>query len=132
MYERPLERPPHWRRPNALHLWRPWHVDSRTECHEGPHGTQRSRLIYLGQRVLGPRSPLLVLGLHSWTHPVRNAWVEWTWYPGEGRRWAPSLTPRVGWTHGPVRPFITLRFTPGLCHELRLGIRLGRQDEPWG
>jgi hypothetical protein len=39
---------------------------------------QRSSLIYLGRRGLGQRSPLLVLGLHSWSHLSRGGWVECT------------------------------------------------------
>ena len=55
--------------------------------------------------------------------------VECTWYPGGRRLWAPPVAPRLKWRHGPVRPFIALRFTPGGSHELRLGFTTARHDE---
>lgn len=133
LYERPAVRAPRWRYPNRPHLWRPWHVHRHTERSSySEDGTQRSSLIYVGCRGLGQRSPLLVLGMHSWSRQSRGAIVECTWYPGAARRWAPSVAPRLKWHHGPIRPFISLRFTPGVSHELRLGITTGRHDELWG
>lgn len=133
LYERPLKRPPRWRHPNRPHLWRPWYAHRHTERRSrGPDGSQRSSLVYLGRRGLGQQSPLLVLGLHSWSRRSRGAMVECTWYPSGHRPWAPSLAPKLKWHHGPIPPFIALRFTPGVSHELRLGIATGRHDELWG
>lgn len=133
LYERPIVRPPRWRHPNRPHLWRPWHIYRHTERNSHrPDGAQRSSLLYLGRRGLGQRSPLLVLGLHSWSRRSRGVMIECTWYPGARRLWAPSVAPRLKWRRGPVRPFIALRFTPGVSHGLRLGITTGRHDELWG
>jgi hypothetical protein len=133
LYERPTVRPPRWRHPNRPHLWRPWQVHRHTErSSHRPDGAQRSSLLYLGRRGLGQRSSLLVLGLHSWSRQSRGVMVECTWYPGGRRLWAPSIAPRLRWRHGRIRPFLSARFTPGVSHELRLGIATGRHDDLWG
>ena len=101
LYERPAVRAPRWRYPNRPHLWRPWHVHRHTERSSySEDGTQRSSLIYVGRRGLGQRSPLLVLGLHTWSRQSRGAIVECTWYPGAApamgavRRTETEMAPR--------------------------------------
>lgn len=132
LYEGPRPRPPRWRRPNAPRLWRFWHIETHTERSPDQWGERRSTLPYLGRRGHAQRSPLLVLGIHRWSHAARGGWVEWTWYPGGHRRWAPSLAPRLKWHPGRLRPFISVRLTPGVCHELHLGIVIGPTDPTWG
>ena len=133
LYRRPRPRPPRWRRPNRPRLWRFWHIDTRTQRSRDDWGRRRSTLLYLGRRGSPHRSPLLVLGVHRWTHVARGGWVEWTWYPSGHRLWAPSLAPRLKLHRGRVRPFLSVRLTPGVCHELHLGVTIGPTDPIlWG
>lgn len=122
LYQRPPVRQPRWRRPDPPRLWRFWHLDTHHEHIRDSLGERASRLVYAGRRGHDHRSPLLVLGLHRWSHDERSAWVEWTWYPSGRRGWAPSLASRAKWHRGAIRPFVSLRLTPGIAHEIRIGI----------
>lgn len=122
LHRRPPASRPRWRRPDPPRLWRFWSLDSHHEHTRNSLGERSSRLIYVGRRGHARRSPLLVLGVHGWEHDGRSRWVEWTWYPSGRRGWAPSFATRANWHWGPMRPFISLRFTPGIAHEVRIGI----------
>jgi hypothetical protein len=132
VYERPYERPPQWRRPSRPRLWRIWCVHLSNERISGKLGERRSHRVYIGRRGLGHRSPLLVVGGHSWAHQARGGWIEVTWYPGAHRAWAPSVSRRLKWHGRRVRPFANLRFTPGVSHELQVGVVVGPEDPLWG
>jgi hypothetical protein len=133
VYARLPVRQPRFRRPGRLRLWRFWLLERHIERSRDALGDHRSALLYVGRRGAGASgSPLLVLGLHSWSHHVHDAMLEYTWYPAGGQRWAPRVALRLKWRHGRVRPFIALRIVPGLCTELRVGIALGPKDTLWG
>jgi hypothetical protein len=132
VYVRPRPQPRRWRRPARPRMWRVWHVDVRREESRDPDGVQTSRLLRIGHHDRIQRSPLFVLGLHTWSREARGAWLEWTWYPSGHRSWAPPISGRAKWHARRVRPYVGIRVAPGLAHEIRLGVSIGPVDLVWG
>lgn len=128
LYVRLRPRPPRWHWPTRPRLWRFWRLSAQTELSRNPDGTQTSRFLRVGRRGPRQRTPLLVLGLHTWSREARGAWVEWVWYPTGHRAWAPSISGRAKWHHGTIRPYASVRVAPGVAHEVRFGITIGRID----
>lgn len=132
LYVRPRPRPPRWHWPARPRLWRFWKISTETERSHNVDGTQVSRFVRVGRRGSFHRTPLLVLGLHSWSREARGVWVEYIWYPSGHRGWTPSISGRVKWRRGRIRPYASLRVAPGFAHELRLGVITGPVDFVWG
>lgn len=120
LYVRRYPRLPRWSRPARPRLWRFWKLSSHTERSRNPDGMQVSRLLRVGRRGSPQPTPLLVLGVHT-SPEARDVWVEWVWYPTGRRAWAPSISGQMRRHHGQIRPYASLRLTPGLAHEIRLG-----------
>ena len=132
LYARVQPRSPRWRRPNRPRLWRAWEVNAQVERSRNREGALTSRLLRFGGRHTQKASPLLVLGVHTFSREARGAWVEWTWYPGGHRAWAPALKGRVKLYNHRVRPYASVRLAPGVADELRMGIIIGPIDFLWG
>jgi len=132
LYVRCQPRPKRWRRPARPRLWRFWKVTTECERSSNPDGTQTSRFLRVGRHGTPQQTPLLVLGLHTWSRDARGVWVEWTWYPTGHRAWAPQIRARAKWHHGKLRPYVGLRIAPGLAHEVRAGVIIGPIDLIWG
>ena len=132
LYVRPTTRPPRFRWPSRPRPWRFWIVERVRENSGVAAACERSTLIYIGHRRTMPASPLLVLAVHRWRRVGRGAWCEVSWSPSGHRRWAPAFGGRLKWHHGPVRPFVSVRVTPGVATVVRAGIVLGPEDFLWG
>jgi hypothetical protein len=132
LYVRPIPRQPRFRRPPRPRLWRFWILERAGEQSKDAVGAHRSSVLYIGRRHAWPGSPLLVLALHRWRRVGSGAWCELSWSPSAHRRWAPSIGWRLKWHHGPVRPFVSVRITPGVATDVRVGYVLGPEDFLWG
>ncbi len=107
-------------------------MSTQTERSHNPDGALISRFLRVGRRGSPQQTPLLVLGLHTWSREARGVWVEFVWYPTGHRAWAPSISGRARWRRGRVRPYASFRIAPGVAHEVRLGLIIGRIDLVWG
>jgi hypothetical protein len=132
LYFRPAPRPPRFQRPARPRLWRFWILELEHDKSTNSAGTERSTVVYIGRRDRLPGSPLLVLAVHRWCRVGRGAWCEVSWSPSSHRRWAPSFGGRLKWHRGPVRPFVSVRVTPGVAAVARMGFVLGPKDFLWG
>jgi hypothetical protein len=128
LYTRAYPRPPRWRRPARPHLWRFWKLDTRVERSRTPERTQTSRFLRVGRHGQSQATPLLVLGLHTWSSDARGAWVEWTWYPTGHRGWAPTIRRRAKLHAHHIRPYASVRIAPGVAHEVCAGVIVGPID----
>lgn len=128
LYIRPYPRPPRWRRPARPRLWRFWKISTASERSRNPERMQTSRFLRVGRHGQSQQTPLLVLGLHTWSSQARGAWVEWTWYPTGHQAWARQAHGRVKLHGHRVRPYASVRVAPGLAHEVRAGIIVGPID----
>lgn len=125
---RAYPRPSRWRRPGRPRLWRFWEVSASCERSSDPNEAQTSRFLRVGRQGAVEHTPLLVLGVHTWSRGARGAWVEWTWHPGSHRAWAPHLSGLAKWRRGQVRPYVSARLAPGVAHEFRAGFIAGPGD----
>ena len=132
LYVRARLQPPRFRRPTRPRLWRFWIVESVHEESTDVAGSQRSTALYVGCRHTWPASPLLVLAWHRWHRASRGGWCEVSWSPTGHRQWAPAVGGRLKWRHGPVRPFVSVRITPGVTSVARAGCVFGPEDFLWG
>ena len=125
LYIQAPARPARFRRPARPRLWRFWILERVGEESTDAVGCHRSTAVYVGRRQAGPGAPLLVLAVHRWRRAGRGFWWEVSWAPSGHRCWAPSFGGRLKWHHGPVRPFISVRITPGVGTVARAGCVLG-------
>ncbi len=132
LYVRATPRSPRFRRPTRPRLWRFWIVERVSDESKNAGGSERSTVVYVGRRRAWPGSPLLVLALYRWRRIGRGAWCEVSWSPSGHRRWAPAFGGRLKWRRGPVRPFVSVRVTPGVAMVARAGYVLGPEDFLWG
>jgi hypothetical protein len=132
LYVRTRPQPPRFRRPTRPRLWPFWIVESVHEESTDVAGTQRSTVLYVGRRHTWPASPLLVLAWHRWRRASRGGWCEVSWSPSGHQRWAPSVGGRLKLRHGPFRPFVSVRITPGVESVARAGCVVGPEDFLWG
>jgi len=132
LYHRTQPRPPRWRRPTRPRLWRFWSVSAECQRSSAPEGTQTLRLVRIGEHTAPHKSPLFMLGLHTWSRDARGAWVEWTWNPSSHRAWAPQLRGRLKLHGYRVRPYVGVRVASGLAYEVRAGFVVGASDLIWG
>lgn len=132
LFARLASRPPRFQRPARPRLWRFWIFELVHDKSTNPAGSEWSTVLYVGRRHALRGSPLLVLAIHRWRRVGRGAWCEVSWLPSGHRRWAPSFGGRIKWRRGHVRPYVSVRLTPGVATVARAGYVCGPEDFLWG
>jgi hypothetical protein len=117
-----------WDGSRRWRLWRFWRLELVRNSDPAPR-RQINRLLYVGARGEGHRSPLLVLGLFRTLTPERATTFELTWYPSRRPHLSearPKLLRRL--RLGRIELGLYLHRWPGFTYEVRLWIeQAGRQ-----
>ena len=117
-----------WDGSRRWRLWRFWRVELVRNSDRAQR-RQINRLLYVGVRGIGKRSPLLVLGVFRTLRPNRATTVELTWYPSRRPHLSeprPKLHRRLHL--GRIEIGVYLLRWPGFTYEARLWFgQAGRQ-----
>jgi hypothetical protein len=117
-----------WDGSRRWRLWQFWRLQLVRTSNPAPR-RRINRLLYLGPRGEGHRSPLLVLGLFRTLRPERATTVELTWYPSR-RPHLSEARPKLLRRHrlGRIELGVYLQRWPGFVYEARLWVeQAGRQ-----